>query len=184
MINTKINSFSGKFERKNISLEIKKIDSLGKFCGYASVFNVEDSYNDIILPSAFKETLKTKNIKSDVKLLWQHAPEKPIGYFEIIKEDTVGLYVEGQIILDIQQGLEAYNLIKSKSVSGLSIGYIVNKSEYDSKNGTRIIQEIELFEISIVTFPANQYSNITFCKSKSLEDTIVEKLELLKKSLL
>ncbi len=168
------------FERKNNFLEIKSINKFGKFCGYASVFNIVDSYNDIILPTAFKNTIKSKNINSDIKMLWQHDQSKPIGYFEVIKEDSIGLYVEGQILLDIQQGREAYNLIKNKSVNGLSIGYTVKDFEYDTKNNTRIIKEIELFEISIVTFPANQYSNITYCKSKSLEQIICQKLDNLK----
>lgn len=112
-------------------------------------------------------------------MLWQHEQNKPIGYFDIIREDSIGLYVEGQILLDIRQGLEAYNLIKNKSVSGLSIGYSVKKAEYDKKDNTRLIKEIELFEISVVTFPANQYSNITYCKSKTLEQTIIEKLNIL-----
>lgn len=171
------------FEKKNNFLEIKGINNLGKFSGYASVFSIKDSYKDVILPSAFKKCLSLKNIKTDIKMLWQHSQDKPIGYFEIIKEDSIGLYVEGQILLDIQQGLEAYNLIKNKSVSGLSIGYIVKDSEYNSKDDTRIIKEIELFEISVVTFPANEYSNITYCKSKNLEEIIIEKLNILKISL-
>lgn len=166
-------------ERKNAILEIKNIDSYGKFCGYASVFNVKDSYNDIVMPLAFKKTLQNKNIKQDIKLLWQHSQDKPIGYFEVIKEDPIGLYVEGKIMLDIQQGMEAYNLIKAKSVSGLSIGYMVKSVDYDKKDNTRLLKEIDLFEISIVTFPANEYSNITYCKSMSVEESIIKKLDML-----
>lgn len=167
-------------EKNGVSMELKCIDAFGKFCGYASVFNIKDSYQDIILPSAFKNSLNSKNIRKDIKLLWQHEHNKPIGYFNIIKEDSVGLYVEGQILLDIRQGMEAYRLIQNKSVSGLSIGYVVKKAENDSRNGVRLIKEVDLFEISIVTFPANQYSNITYCKSKSLEETIIEKLNMLR----
>ena len=174
----KVNDNSS-LERKKTFLEIKNINNLGKFCGYASVFNVVDSYNDIILPSAFKNTINSKNIQEDIKMLWQHKTDKPIGYYTLIKEDSIGLYVEGQILLDTQQGSEAYSLIKNKSVNGLSIGYRVKDAEYDIKNNTRIIKEIELFEISIVTFPANKYSNITFCKSKSEDKIILEKLEKL-----
>ena len=177
----KVKSFKN-LENKNIDFEFKSLDCYGKFCGYASVFNVKDSYNDIVLPSAFKNTLLKKNCKKDIKLLWQHSPDKPIGYFEVIKEDPVGLYVEGKIMLDIQQGREAYDLIKSKSVSGLSIGYKVKDFEYDVNN-TRLLKEIDLFEISIVTFPANEFSNITFCKSKNLEDVILEKIDMLEKFL-
>ena len=170
-------------ETKNAYLDIDNISDCGKFCGYASVFNVKDSYNDIILPCAFQKSIQNRDIKKDVKMLWQHCQDKPIGYFETIREDAIGLYVEGQIMLDIQQGMEAYNLIKNKAVNGLSIGYSVKKAEYDEKDDARIIKEIELFEISVVTFPANKYSNITYCKSKSLEQTIIEKLNMLEEFL-
>lgn len=171
-------------EKKISSLEIKSINNLGKFCGYANVFNIKDSYNDIVLPAAFKKTLLLKNCKTDIKMLWQHQVDSPIGYFETIKEDTIGLYVEGQIMLDIEKGLEAYNLVKSKAVSGLSIGYKINDFEYDKRSNTRKLKEIELFEISIVTFPANEYSNITYCKNKNIEQIIAKKLEKLKKILI
>lgn len=163
------------FEKKSSSFEIKQINNLGKFCGYASVFNIKDSYNDIVLPQAFKKTLLSKNFKTDIKMLWQHQVDKPIGYFTLIKEDSIGLYVEGQIMLNVEKGMEAYNLIKSKAVNGLSIGYKVNDYDYDEKSQVRKLKEIELFEISIVTFPANEYSNITYCKNKnSLQDILIK----------
>jgi len=159
---------SKKFETKLLNkFEIKSLDEAGSFSGYASVFNIEDSFKDIILPNAFKETLEKKNIKENIKLLWQHSAEEPIGYFNVIKEDNVGLYVEGKILLDVKKGQEAYSLIKNGAISGLSIGYNVKKAKHDTQNGTRIISKIDLWEISIVTFPANKFSNITFCKSYS-----------------
>jgi HK97 family phage prohead protease len=161
------NNHSNKFEVKQIEgFEIKSIDSEGKFCGYASVFNVEDSYKDIILPKAFQKTLERKNgIEKEIKLLWQHSPEEPIGIFDIIKEDSVGLYVEGRIQLDVEKGREAYSLIKSGAVSGLSIGYSVKNANLDKDSGVRTISDIDLWEISIVTFPANRHANITFVKT-------------------
>jgi len=157
---------SKNFETKLINkFEFKSLDEAGRFSGYASIFNIEDSCKDIILPNAFKETLKQKNLKKSIKLLWQHSPKEPIGYFDIIKEDNVGLYVEGKILLDVEKGKEAYSLIKSGAVSGLSIGYNVKKANFDKDKGVRIISEIDLWEISVVTFPANEYSNITYCKN-------------------
>jgi HK97 family phage prohead protease len=117
------------------------------------------------LPNSFKETLEERDIKKSIKLLWQHSAEEPIGYFDVIREDNVGLYVEGKILLDIEKGREAYSLIKTGAISGLSIGYNVKKAKFDDNNGTRIISKIDLWEISVVTFPANKLSNITFCKS-------------------
>jgi len=157
---------SKKFETKLINnFEIKSLDEAGRFSGYASVFNIEDSYKDIILPSAFKKTLEERDVKKSIKLLWQHSAEEPIGYFDLIQEDNVGLYVEGKILLDVEKGKEAYSLIKNGAISGLSIGYNVKKAKFNNDNGTRVISAIDLWEISVVTFPANKFSNITFCKS-------------------
>jgi len=170
--------FSGTLERKSSFAGISNLNNFGSFCGYASIFNVIDSCRDIILPGAFRNTLFSKT-SSDIKLLWQHLQTSPIGCLNLIREDSVGLYVEGKIMLDLRQGLEAYNLIKTKAVTGLSIGYTVKKSDADQKINARIIKEIDLFEISIVTFPANTLANITYCKGKTLEQTIAEKIAML-----
>jgi HK97 family phage prohead protease len=166
----KINKKSKSFETKNIEgFEIKSIDEAGRFYGYASVFNLEDSFHDVILPKAFAGTLERKsNIGREIKLLWQHSPEKPIGVFDKIEEDSVGLYVEGRILMDVEKGREAYALMKSGAISGLSIGYSVKNASIDKNTGVRTISEIDLFEISVVTFPANKYANITYIKSKNL----------------
>lgn len=156
-----------KFETKcNKGFEIKSIDAQGKFSGYASVFNIEDSYKDIILPNAFKGTLKQRNISKDIKLLWQHSPEEPIGSFNVIKEDSVGLYVEGQLLMDVARAKEAYSLIKNGSISGLSIGYNVNEAFVNKETGIRVISDVDLWEISVVTFPANNLANITHIKNE------------------
>ncbi|MDR3290286.1 MAG: HK97 family phage prohead protease [Rickettsiales bacterium] len=156
-------------QNKNSFLELKYFNNFGKICGYASVFNIEDSYNDIILPSAFKNTLLQDG---DIKMLWQHDITKPIGYFDVIREDDIGLYIEGQILLNTMEGKNAFELIKTKSVSGLSIGYFAIDFSY-TKDNKRVLKEIELKEISIVTFPANKHSKITYFKN----DHIMEKLD-------
>lgn len=125
------------------------------FCGYASIFNVVDSYNDIILNGAFKNSIK----QNKINLCWQHDPTKIVGNINILCEDSVGLYLEGDITKE-----NVYSYVKSGFVNGLSIGYNVNRCYTDKKN-RRIIEEIDLKEISIVQFPANKHANITYCKS-------------------
>jgi HK97 family phage prohead protease len=127
------------------------------FYGYASVFNVRDSYNDIVLPTAFKNSLKLKEIKN-IKLLWQHNRQKPIGYFINMYEDQIGLFVEGEF-----DNYNAYNLVRNNLISGLSIGYKIKNCEVDAKN-RRILKDLDLMEISVVSFPANKHSKITYCK--------------------
>lgn len=127
----------------------------GFFCGYASVFNVTDSYNDIILNGAFKNSIKQNNIS----LCWQHDINKVIGNITTLREDSVGLYIEGKIDTE-----NIYKYVKSGLIYGLSIGYNVNKCHFDNKN-RRVLEDIDLKEISIVYFPANKHANITYCKS-------------------
>lgn len=145
-------------------LELKSIEENGYFAGYASVFNVEDNHNDIILSGAFGDSLLKKHAGKDIKLLWQHQADEPIGVFTKVVEDEHGLFVEGKLLLEIERAREAYSLIKSGALKGLSIGFIVKQYEYDD-NGTRLILEADLWEISLVTFPANEEAQILSLKS-------------------
>ena len=142
------------------TIKINNFDTeKGTFYGYASIFNVEDSYNDIVLAGAFKDSLILKNTK-DIKMFWQHNQKMEIGKYIDIHEDQIGLFVEGQI--DIVNNYKNYSLVKNNFVNGLSIGYKADKFKFDKK-GRRILEKINLLEISLVKFPANKLSNITYC---------------------
>jgi HK97 family phage prohead protease len=130
---------------------------IGTFYGYASIFNTKDSCNDIILPKSFDNSLKSNNI-NNIKLLWQHNPLKQVGYFADIHEDYLGLFIEGRL-----DDYKIYCFVKNNLVSGLSIGYRAKKYNFDTKNN-RVLAEVELVEISLVNFPANKHSKITYCK--------------------
>lgn len=158
--------------KENNSITNKITTNNGLFYGYASVSNVEDSYNDIILNHAFADTLKNKKVE-DINLLWQHNKENKIGKFNFIKEDCIGLYVEGEI--DIKNNSNIYSYVKNGFIKGLSIGYKVDNAYFDDK-GRRIIKKIDLIEISIVSFPANKHSNITYCKSLNNKYNPMQKL--------
>jgi len=161
-------------EKKHIDypLSLREIEEDGAFAGYASVFDIIDNHNDIIVKGAFKNSLKSKKIE-DIKLLWQHRSDEPIGVFTKIREDEKGLYVEGKLLLDVQRGQEAYTLLKSGAMDGLSIGYSVVDFEIDALTGNRILKELDLWEVSLVTFPANSAANVTSVKS-DIPDTIRE----------
>jgi uncharacterized protein len=149
-------------QQKNFKTEIKSVTEDGIIEGYASVFNLEDSYSDIIKPGAFSK-IDLKN----VKLLWQHKPDEPIGLIESLFEDEYGLFIKAKLLLTVQRAKEAYELLKSKAIQGLSIGYRAEKFRHDYKQGVRIIEKIELFEVSLVTFPANKDANIISVKDLS-----------------
>ena len=156
-------------ERKRLScaLDIKSIDHQGRFAGYASVFGVVDNQRDMMLAGAFKHTLSGRT--GEIKLLWQHQQSEPIGVFDTIFEDKHGLYVEGRLLLDVQRAKEAYALLKEGAVSGLSIGYSPVRYKTDSKTGIRLLAEVELWEISLVTFPANEVAGVTVVKHSQEE---------------
>ncbi len=165
MYNKKISASMRERKRMAFALEVKSIDESGHFAGYASVFDIVDNQKDIMIKGAFASTLK-KGI-SAIKLLWQHRQDEPIGVFEKIFEDAVGLYVEGRILLEVKKGKEAFMLLKSGAVTGLSIGYSPVRYKIDAATGVRMLAEVDLFEVSIVTFPANEKSKVTVVKSSS-----------------
>ena len=128
--------------------------------GYATVYVITDFENDIISPSAIKSLDISK-----IKLLWQHDPKKPIGKINQLFSDHYGLRIEAEINNDIEQGREASSLIKQGAVDGLSIGFTTEKSSINS-NGVRVIEELKLYEVSVVTFPANSMAQIDSIKSQ------------------
>ena len=140
-------------------------ENKGMFEGYASVFNNADLGNDVILSGAFTKSLKKTGAKG-VKLLYQHKADMPIGVFESIEEDKRGLKVRGKLALQTQMGHEAYELMKMGALDGLSIGFRVSPKgqSYDAKGKRRMIKEVELMEISLVTFPMNPKAKIRSVK--------------------
>ena len=89
--------------------------------------------------------------RSGVKMLWQHDPTRPIGVWDEVREDGRGLCVKGRLLLEVQAAREAHVLLQAGAIDGLSIGYRTLRSE--AKGGRRLLHEIELWEVSLVTFP-------------------------------
>lgn len=161
-------------EKKRIvrPLEIKALDdSSGVFEGYGAVFGNIDSYGDIITRGAFQNYL-AGNKSSDVKLLWQHNSDEPIGVYDDIYEDENGLYVKGRLLInDVEKAKECYALLKAGAISGLSIGYTVNQNGSKiGSDGNRYLSDLKLWEISVVTFPANPEANVDSVKNMTIKD--------------
>lgn len=152
-------------ETKHLSLplEVKRLEAGGAFEGYASVFNVVDNHNDVIFRGAFERSLCARQL-NEIKLLWQHRTDEPIGVIDELCEDARGLFVKGRLLLDVARAKEAHALLKSKAVQGMSIGYTVKEFDIDAKTGVRILLDIDLWEISLVTFPANAQAGVTAIK--------------------
>lgn len=122
----------------------------GRVEGYASVFGVIDDGGDEVAPSAFSASLARRT--AAVKLLWQHDPSQPIGVWDELVQDAVGLRVSGRLITEVRRGAEAAALLAAGAVDGLSIGYRTLRSEKTRAGGRRLL-EIDLWEVSLVTFP-------------------------------
>lgn len=133
--------------------------------GYGSVFDVVDSYADVVEKGAFARTLKEDRAPA---MLWQHDPAEPIGVWETLREDDTGLFVRGRFA-GTQRGQEAYELVKIGALSGLSIGYSVRDARME-KNGVRVLTDIDLWEVSPVTFPANDAARITRVKATDIQN--------------
>ena len=141
----------------------------GTFEGYGSVFGNKDLGNDVIEAGAFSKSLKRRK-PQNVKLLYQHKSDMPIGVFDEIKEDAHGLVVKGRLALKTQAGAEAYELLKMGALDGLSIGFRVNPKEvsYDKRGNKRIIKEVDLMEVSLVTFPMNPQATVRSVKGEEI----------------
>lgn len=147
--------------------EIKSISDTGAFTGYGSVFGVKDSYSDIVIKGAFTNSLNKWKEKGRLPaLLWQHKMDEPIGYYTKMVEDENGLYLEGQLLIDDDPlAKRAHAHMRAKSLSGLSIGYVLNDYDYDKEKSAFILKDIDLWEVSVVTFPANDEARIDNVKS-------------------
>lgn len=121
--------------------------------GYASLFGLPDQGGDVVQKGAYARSLRRLVEKGgSVKMLWQHDPAQPIGIWDEIREDERGLYVKGRLLLEVARAREAAALIGAGAIDGLSIGYRTIAAEKDAK-GQRLLAELELWEVSLVTFP-------------------------------
>lgn len=154
-------------------LETKALDDSGAFEGYGAVFAVKDLGGDIIEPGAFRKTLAARGAKG-VKMLADHDPTKRIGVWNEMTEDGNGLYVKGRLLVEKQAGREAYIDLKAGALDGLSIGYRTVDSTTDNRRRARILKEIDLFEVSLVTFPMQPAATVTAVKAAERIQTIRE----------
>ena len=154
--------------RQNIglALEIKSVGDDGTIEGYASVFGVIDSWDDIVAKGAFVASLKEHlDAGTMPAMLWQHKDSEPIGVWLSMVEDAKGLKVTGKLALETVRGKEAYALLKMGALNGLSIGFVAKQWSYDRDTDVRTLVEVDLWEVSLVTFQANKKATVTGIKS-------------------
>lgn len=151
---------------QNMNLEIKAVESDGSFSGYGSVFDNIDSHGEIVRAGAFEQSLQSWRAKGRLPpMLWNHNSDEPIGVYTKMAEDARGLYVEGRLLIDdVPRAKATHALIKQKGIGGMSIGYRLKKYERDTDADTTDLLEIDLWEVSLVTFPANEAATVSNVK--------------------
>jgi HK97 family phage prohead protease len=153
-------------EIRSFALEIRATGENGEVEGYGSVFDVVDSYDDVIAKGAFVKSMNEHRAAGTMPaMLWQHDPDHPIGVWTEVAEDSVGLKVKGRLAMTTVKGREAYELMKMGAINGLSIGFMSKNWNYDKESDIRTLTEVDLWEVSLVTFPANSKSRVTSVKS-------------------
>lgn len=138
----------------------------GVFSGYASLFNRRDQAGDIVMPGAFAASLKKRG-PENIRMLFQHDPSEPIGTWLELKETTRGLYVLGRLDKNVQRGKELLSLLENKGLDGLSIGFKTVAATRDQTRKARLLTAIDLWEISLVTFPMLDGARVSAVKSRA-----------------
>jgi HK97 family phage prohead protease len=143
-------------------LEVKLADS-GEITGYGSTFGNIDRGGDIVAPGAFGNSLAEHKAEGTAPaMLWHHDLAEPIGVWTEASEDSKGLLLKGKLTVGTKRGAEARALAKDGALA-MSIGYRAKDADY--QNGARILKELELVEVSLVSIPMNPEARIVSVKS-------------------
>ena len=158
-------------ERLTLAAEIKAADGdEGIVEGYGSVFGVVDQGGDVVEKGAFAGSLS----RVMPKMLWQHDPSQVLGVWDGVEEDEKGLKMRGRINLGKQLGRDVMSDLKMGAINGMSIGYRTRKSA--AQGNARLLKEVDLWEVSLVTFPMNESAQIDAVKAAEMTEREMERL--------
>jgi len=146
-----------------LRFDCKSVDGGGVFTGYAARFNTADLGRDLILPGAFAESIAQRGPQG-VRMLFQHDPADPIGLWLELREDPRGLFVRGRLLSEVARGREVLTLMRAGAIDGLSIGFRTVEGRTHPKTGIRRLSKIDLWEISVVTFPMHPGARVAAFK--------------------
>lgn len=164
-----------KMEYAMLSLTVEEIKeqksdggNIGVFSGHLAAF-AKDRTDDVFLPGAFAQSIKRHHeCGRPVRMLIQHDSNFLVGGFPIehVREDEKGLFVVGNINLDVQRGREAFSLMKQGVLTDMSIGFSINGNQgAEFRDGIRFLKDVEIWEGSLVTEPANVAARVTEVKT-------------------
>jgi HK97 family phage prohead protease len=153
-------------EVKFMAFDCKAVEADGTFEGYASIFHREDMGHDIVLPGAFRDSIAARGA-AGIKLLFQHDANQPIGVWTALEENSRGLYARGRLMREVARAREVHSLMRAGALDGLSIGFRTVKGRRDRASGVRWLEKVDLWEISIVTFPLLPEARVAVVKARS-----------------
>lgn len=139
-------------EKSRLGQPLCACSGSGVFVGYASLFGERDQAGDIVMPGAFAASLRRRGA-GQVRMLFQHDAAEPVGAWIDMHENARGLHVTGRLDRNVQRGRELFSLLESRGLDGLSIGFRTLRARRDRAGACRLLTEIDLWEISLVTFP-------------------------------
>jgi HK97 family phage prohead protease len=151
--------------------DLTEVEADGGFAGYASLFGEADLGRDVVMPGAFAASI-AKRGAGGIRMLFQHDPAAPIGVWREIREDARGLFVRGRLMTEVARAREVLALMRAGAVDGLSIGFRTVRARSDAKSGVRRLLEVDLWEISIVTFPLLPAARVSSVKSFDLAKVV------------
>lgn len=168
-----------------LAFKAASLEPSGFFAGHVSTFNTPDLTGDIVLPGSFAASIAQHKARGILPpLLWSHDSAAPIGRITTLKEDHVGLYAEAQLTLEVRAAKEAYALLQAGAISGLSFGYNIPDGGAAFRGDNRLLNRIDLHEVSLVSVPAHPDSRITAVKSAMACEHPRELEHLLRETLL
>ncbi len=162
---------------KDFAFKVKAAGESGQIEGYASVFGNRDSYNEVVMPGAFADSLARHKREGTYPLmLWQHNPDEPIGVWEEMSDDGKGLWGKGQLLQGVRRADEAIIMLKAGAIQGMSIGYREVDVEPAKDGEARKLIKLDLLEASIVSFPANRRARVESVKSETMMADFAKRL--------
>jgi HK97 family phage prohead protease len=161
-------------ERKFVAAPALRVEESGGAAvieGHASLWGVPDRGGDVVERGAFAAWLGrlARGQAAPPRMLWQHDPREPIGVWDEVAEDARGLRVRGRLLLDLARGREAATLVRAGALDGLSIGYRPLRADRDGAGRRRLV-EIDLWEVSLVTFPMLPEARLSAKAAPLLDD--------------
>lgn len=151
-------------ETKFAPADLRGVELDGRFSGYASLFGEADLGRDVVMPGAFRRSLAERGA-GGIRMLFQHDPAMPIGVWEAIQEDARGLFVRGRLTTEVAKAREVLALMRAGGLDGLSIGFRTVRGRKDARSGFRRLLEVDLWEISVVTFPMHPAARVSAVKA-------------------